>query len=69
MEPRCHGGEQRRGTVLVIDDEPVVRTGTSRLLQRAGHDVLQAGNGADGLRVFDDHAAAIGLVILDMGCP
>jgi CheY-like chemotaxis protein len=58
-----------RGTVLLVDDEPAVRTGTARLLKRQGLDVLVATNGAEGLRVFDEHAPKIGLVILDMGMP
>ncbi|MEJ7598989.1 MAG: response regulator [Kofleriaceae bacterium] len=34
-----------------------------------GLTVLTAGDGAEGLRVFDAHAGAIALVVLDMGMP
>jgi signal transduction histidine kinase/DNA-binding response OmpR family regulator len=39
------------GTVLVIDDEPVVRDLMQRFLTREGFRVLTAANGADGLRI------------------
>jgi two-component system, cell cycle sensor histidine kinase and response regulator CckA len=55
--------------VLVVDDEPGVRTSTARLLERKGHTVLTAENGADALSVHAANADAIGLVILDMGMP
>ncbi len=58
-----------RATVLVVDDEPLVRSGTRRILERRGLAVLEASNGEEALAVFRDHAASIGLVILDMGMP
>ncbi|HWU86412.1 MAG TPA: response regulator [Kofleriaceae bacterium] len=61
--------EGPRGTVLLVDDEPAVRTGTARLLKRQGLNVLVAEHGAEALELFDRHAAEIGLVILDMGMP
>ncbi|HEV7558826.1 MAG TPA: response regulator [Kofleriaceae bacterium] len=63
------GRIHRRGTVLVVDDEPAVRASIARMLSRIGLTVLDAANGADGLRVFDEHRRSIGLVILDMGMP
>jgi signal transduction histidine kinase len=58
-----------RQTVLVVDDEPPVRTGTRRILERAGYKVIEASNGADALSIFDAHCTAIGLVVLDMSMP
>ncbi|MBA3672704.1 MAG: response regulator [Gemmatimonadaceae bacterium] len=60
---------ERIGTVLVADDEPAVRAGTARILQRMGLTTLQATNGEDALQQFRDNRAAIDLVILDMGMP
>ncbi|HLL25024.1 MAG TPA: response regulator [Kofleriaceae bacterium] len=57
------------GRVLVVDDEAAVRNGTTRVLQRRGYQVLTAADGEEALRVFDEHADEIGLVILDMGMP
>ncbi len=64
IEPRTS-----RATVLVVDDEPLVRSGTRRILERRGLTVLEATNGEEALAVFAAHAHAIGLVILDMGMP
>ena len=63
------GRIHRRGTVLVIDDEPAVRASITRMLERIGLTVLDASNGAEGLRMFDEHRRVIGLVLLDMGMP
>jgi CheY-like chemotaxis protein len=35
--------------ILVVDDEPDLRFLLRRILEGAGHDVLEAGNGADAL--------------------
>ena len=35
--------------ILVVDDEPDLRFVLRRVLERAGHDVVEAGNGADAL--------------------
>ncbi len=58
-----------RSTILVIDDEPAVRRATARLLERHGYDVLLASDGAQGVRLYEEEAAVIALVILDMGMP
>ncbi len=58
-----------RATALVIDDETLVRQGARRLLERAGYDVLEAGDGAEGLRVFADDPHRISIVLLDMSMP
>ena len=56
-------------TILVVDDEPAVRSGTTRILERLGYSVLGASDGAEALRVFEAHENAIGLVVLDMKMP
>lgn len=55
--------------VLVVDDEPHVRRGTRRILERKGYETLEASNGAEALEVFAAHAGEIGLVVLDMMMP
>jgi CheY-like chemotaxis protein len=61
--------EIRRNTVLVVDDDALVRESTGRLLTRMGLDVLTASDGREALAVFDDHGDRIRVVILDMGMP
>jgi PAS domain S-box-containing protein len=59
----------RGETVLVVEDEPVVRTVTQALLSRSGYTVLTAPDGASALNVLQDHPVGIGLILLDMTMP
>ncbi len=61
--------KRARATVLVVDDEKLVRAGARRILERRGYTVLEAGDGQEGLEVFGTNVDTIGLVILDMGMP
>ena len=60
---------QGRGTILVVDDEPNVRSLAGRALNRVGFDVLTATDGVDALAVFDANAERIVGVLLDMTMP
>ena len=55
------------GAVLVIDDDPDMRTVLRDFLERAGYRVLEAANGADG--VFLVQCEEVGVVILDKEMP
>ncbi len=68
-EPGPSESHATSATVLVVDDEPMVRRGTRRILERKGYTVLEASNGAEALELFARQGAVIGLVILDMGMP
>jgi len=57
------------GTVLVVEDEPVVSAVTQALLTRSGCAVLAAPDGASALNVLRDHLAGIDLILLDMTMP
>jgi two-component system cell cycle sensor histidine kinase/response regulator CckA len=57
------------GTVLVVEDEPVVCAVAQALLSRSGYTVLTAPDGASALDVLRDHLAGIGLILLDMTMP
>jgi DNA-binding response OmpR family regulator len=56
-------------TVLVVDDEPMVRDLCRMLLEREGYEVLAAEDGVQALEVFQRHWRHIGLVILDWTLP
>lgn len=58
-----------RTVVLIVDDDAVVRSITSRVLEAEGVEVLLAADGLEGLEVFRDHAARIGIVLLDLDLP
>ena len=53
--------------VLVMDDEEELRRVLVRALERAGHEVSGAENGADGLREIKAHA--VDLVVTDLVMP
>jgi PAS domain S-box-containing protein len=56
-------------TVLVIDDEPLLRRVVRAILEQEGYRVLEAADGVEGVYVFERHHAAIGVVILDRSMP
>ena len=55
--------------VLVVDDEVLARRVTCRILEQYGYQTLEAGNGAEGLRVFRSHRDKLRLVITDLMMP
>jgi PAS domain S-box-containing protein len=57
------------GTILLIDDEDLVRITGSAILTRLGYTILTAENGRHGLTVYKDHCKEIRLVIIDMIMP
>ena len=56
-------------TVLVVEDEPAVREIAVAILTDLGYRVLEAADGAEGLRVFGANAAAIELLLTDVILP
>ena len=46
--------ESREGTILVIDDEPIVRAGTAEMISALGYAVVQAASAREGLDLIDD---------------
>jgi CheY-like chemotaxis protein len=61
--------EQGTGTVLIVDDEELVRTTARVALKRAGYRVFSARNGEEAVRMFASQPGEIDLVILDMTMP
>jgi PAS domain S-box-containing protein len=57
------------GTVLVVDDEPMIRRLGSKILKEAGYRVLVAGDGDEALRIFGEDPDRIDVVLLDMSMP
>jgi CheY-like chemotaxis protein len=55
--------------VLVIEDEPVIRSVVTRVLSKAGVKVLTAENGKQGVELFREHQPIISLVLLDLQMP
>lgn len=57
-----------RGTILVVDDEEPVRTVTRQILEHHGFSVVTAGDGAEGVDVFEARDDLV-VVVLDMTMP
>lgn len=57
------------GTILLVDDEDVLRGALRDMLGHLGFKVLEAEDGAQGLVLFQRHAKEIRLVILDLTMP
>ncbi len=57
------------GTILLIDDEPVILTSARDILQFLGYTVLVAEDGQKGLEIFSQQADEIDLVLTDMIMP
>jgi PAS domain S-box-containing protein len=57
------------GTILVADDEPVVRRAARSALERQGFTVIEAANGQEAVDLFREMATRISLVLLDLTMP
>jgi signal transduction histidine kinase/ActR/RegA family two-component response regulator len=55
--------------VLVVDDEPAVRSITMQTLRHAGFDVIGAADGEEAIRVYRRESATIDCVLLDLSMP
>jgi PAS domain S-box-containing protein len=56
-------------TVLIAEDQEMVRTLAERVLNSQGYDILTAVDGADALRIAKDHAGKIDLLLTDVVMP
>lgn len=56
-------------TILVVEDDPLIRKLTTRLLEGLGYAVLQADNGVNALAVVATHCGEITLLLSDVVMP
>ncbi|MDZ7669820.1 MAG: response regulator [Gammaproteobacteria bacterium] len=61
--------EDRPLTVLVVDDEELVRATTTMILKRHGYDVREAASGESALRQIHDDSGAVDLLVTDQAMP
>jgi CheY-like chemotaxis protein len=66
VQPEASSGTE---TILVAEDEESVRNVLTEILDHAGYTVLPARDGEEALRVFEEHADAIDLSLLDVMMP
>ena len=57
------------GTILVIDDELVLRELSTSMLNQCGYEVITASDGVEGLKLYQEKQSQISAVILDMVMP
>ena len=60
---------ERKGTVLVVDDEEMALYVEVLMLQRIGYHTLEASNSAEACQLYRDEKDHIDLVVLDMILP
>lgn len=56
-------------TVLVVDDESRMRKLIKDFLMQKGYSILEAGDGEDALKVFEENQNKINLILLDVMMP
>jgi len=61
--------EAGTGTVLLVDDEEVVRRSTRRLLKQLGFEVIVAADGEEAVHLYETHRDEILFVLLDLIMP
>jgi PAS domain S-box-containing protein len=65
-EPASRGGTE---TILVVEDDPALRTMTRSMLESHGYQVLTAANGVDALQAWEQHGGRVALLLTDMMMP
>ena len=64
--PPAAGGTE---TILLAEDDEMVRKVNQTVLERAGYSVTPASDGEEALELFDEHAGRFDLVLLDVMMP
>jgi PAS domain S-box-containing protein len=62
-------GPDRTATILLVDDEEIVRGMAKMLLSRHGFKVLVAANGIEAIDLFKRHPADIAAIVIDLSMP
>jgi CheY-like chemotaxis protein len=65
LEP-VRGGKE---TILVVEDEPVLREMVCEILKQYDYQVIEAGSGVEALRVWDEFDGEVDLLLTDMVMP
>lgn len=57
------------GRILLVDDEPVLRSVGWRMLETMGYEVVEAEDGLAGVEVFKEHQDSLRCVVMDLTMP
>lgn len=69
LAPPRRPGSSAGHSVLVVDDEPLVRDVVSKILVREGFGVMRAEDGEAAVRVFEQRRSEISVIVLDLIMP
>jgi PAS domain S-box-containing protein len=58
-----------RGTILVVDDDAGIQALARRALGNKGYRVITASNGIEGVGLFEQYAAQVSLIVMDLTMP
>jgi PAS domain S-box-containing protein len=61
--------EKSSGTILLVDDEEVVRQVAKKILTSSGYEVVSAADGAEAVAIFRNDSARFAAVLLDLTMP
>jgi len=56
-------------TVLVVDDEPLIRWSLAETLAERGHSVSEAGDGESALKFLENDGESVDVIVLDFRLP
>ena len=68
-EEADRSGEHSRATILLVEDEPAVLRITKNRLEELGYSVFSASTAGEAMRVAQEHAGAIHLLLTDVIMP
>jgi len=66
QRPAVKGGHE---TILLVEDEPVLRELARVILKDYQYEVLEAGTGAEAIKIWEQHPGKIDLLLTDMVMP
>jgi CheY-like chemotaxis protein len=62
-------GLQGSETILIVDDEELIRSTCRRILAAHGYRVVEAGNGLDAIRAYENEGDTIDVIVMDVSMP
>jgi PAS domain S-box-containing protein len=69
IRPEASVGSSRSGTILLVEDEPMILEVTEAMLKLQGYEVLVASTPTEALRLADQRRGDIGLLMTDVVMP
>ena len=63
------GPQERARTIMLVEDEEMLRDLGVMMLESDGYRVIAARDGVEAVEMFENHADEIGLVVCDLGLP